>query len=94
MIPGNVQQAKLVEQTRPVYPPAAKQAGVSGLVLLSVAIGKDGRVRDIVVMSGDAVLAAAALDAVKRWVYQPTLLNGNPVEVATTVEVNFTLSGQ
>ena len=94
MIPGNVQQAKLVEQTHPVYPPAAKQAGVSGLVLLSVAIGKDGRVRDIVVMSGHAVLAAAALDAVKRWVYQPTLLNGNPVEVATTVEVNFTLSGQ
>jgi protein TonB len=45
-------------------------------------------------MIGHAVLAAAALDAVKRWVYQPTLLNGNPVEVATTVEVNFTLSGQ
>jgi TonB family protein len=96
MIPGNVQQAKLVEQTHPVYPPAAKQAGVTGLVRLSVVIGKDGRVDPNIRVEKSAglLLDEAALDAVKRWVYQPTLLNGNPVEVATTVEVNFTLSGQ
>jgi protein TonB len=69
---------------------------VSGVVRLGVAIGKDGRVGPNIRVEKSAglLLDEAAMDAVKRWVYQPTLLNGTPVEVATTVEVNFALSGK
>jgi len=88
---GNVQAVNLVTQVKPVYPPEAKQAGVQGTVELQAVIGKDGRVQDIKVLSGHPLLAAAALDAVKNWVYRPTLLNGEPVEVSTTIDVNFTL---
>jgi TonB family protein len=94
-IDGNVQQAKLARQVDPVYPAAAKQAGISGVVRLGVVIGKDGTVGPNIRVEKSAgrLLDEAAMDAVKRWVYRPTLLNGVPVEVATTVEVNFALSG-
>jgi protein TonB len=91
-IGGNVQQAKLVSQTRPVYPPLAKQARISGVVHLQAIIAKDGTVMDLKVISGHPLLIPAALDAVKTWVYQTTLLNGDPVEVQTQIDVNFTLS--
>jgi protein TonB len=89
---GNVQAANLVQQVRPVYPPLAKQARISGTVELSAVIGKDGRVADLKVVKGHPLLVQAALDAVKNWVYKPTLLNGEPVEVSTTIDVNFTLA--
>jgi TonB family protein len=93
-IGGNVQQAKLVRQPRPEYPPLAKQARIQGVVQLQVVIAADGTVKDIAVISGHPLLVPAALDAVKQWQYQPTLLNGQPVEVLTQVDVNFTLSDQ
>jgi len=89
---GNVQAANLINQVRPVYPPLAKQARISGTVELSAIIGKDGRVQDLKVVRGHPLLVQAALDAVKQWVYKPTLLNGEPVEVSTTIDVNFTLA--
>jgi protein TonB len=89
---GNVQAANLINQVRPVYPPLAKQARISGTVELSAVIGRDGRVQDLKVIKGHPLLVQAALDAVKNWVYRPTLLNGEPVEVSTTIDVNFTLS--
>jgi len=89
---GNVQAANLINQVRPVYPPLAKQARISGTVELSAIIGKDGRVQDLKVVRGHPLLVQAALDAVKNWVYKPTLLNGEPVEVSTTIDVNFTLA--
>ena len=89
---GNVQQAKLVSQARPAYPPLAKQARISGVVHLQTIIAKDGTVRDIRVLSGHPLLIPSALEAVKNWVYQTTLLNGEPVEVMTQIDVNFTLS--
>jgi len=89
---GNVQAANLVSQQKPVYPPLAKQARISGTVELSAIIGRDGRVQDLKVVKGHPLLVQAALDAVKNWVYRPTLLNGEPVEVSTTIDVNFTLS--
>jgi protein TonB len=61
-------------------------------VKLQATIGKDGRVENLEVISGHPLLASAALDAVKNWVYETTLLNGNPVEVVTQIDVNFTLS--
>ena len=78
---GNVQSAKLVRQPRPVYPPLAKQARISGVVKLSAVISKDGTIKELQVISGHPLLVPAALEAVKQWVYQPTLLNGEPVEV-------------
>jgi TonB family protein len=88
---GNVQAANLVKRALPVYPPLAKQARIQGTVVLNVTIGKDGKVQDITVESGHALLIQAALDAVKQWTYKPYLLNGEPVELSTQVEVNFTL---
>jgi len=91
-IGGAVQQAKLVRQPHPVYPPLAKQARISGVVRLSAVISKDGTIQKLEVISGHPLLVPSALEAVKQWVYQPTLLNGEPVEVITQIDVNFTLS--
>ncbi|MGA2592026.1 MAG: energy transducer TonB [Bryobacteraceae bacterium] len=89
---GNVQAAKLIRQPRPIYPPLAKQARISGHVILNAVIGKDGTIQNLSMASGHPLLVPAAMEAVKQWVYQPTLLNGEPVEVVTQIDVNFTLS--
>jgi TonB family protein len=89
---GNVQQSKLLVKVVPVYPPEAKAQGIQGLVRLEAIIGKDGKIENLQVVSGDSTLAAAALDAVRQWQYQTTLLNGDPVEVITQIDVNFTLA--
>jgi len=89
---ANVQQNMLISQPPAVYPPLAKQAGVQGVVKLSATIAKDGTMQHLEVISGHPLLIPAALDAVKQWVYKPTLLNGQPVEVVTQIDVNFTLS--
>ena len=91
-IGGNVQQAKLIMQPRPVYPPLAKQARISGVVNLNAIIGKEGNVVNLSVISGHPLLIPSALEAVQQWVYQKTLLNGEPVEVSTQIDVNYTLS--
>ena len=75
-IEGNIQQAKLVSQAPPIYPPLARQARISGMVRLSVTIAADGTVRNIQVLSGHPLLVPAAIDAVRKWVYEKTLLNG------------------
>jgi protein TonB len=91
-IGGNVQAANLISKVNPVYPPEAKHAGTEGIVRLAVDIGPDGKVVSVNAQSGPDVLVQAAVEAVKQWTYKPTLLNGEPVEVLTTVDVNFTLS--
>ena len=88
----DVQAAMLISHAAPVYPPLAKQARIQGVVMLQAVIGKDGSVQELKVVSGHPLLVEAAMDAVKQWVYKPTLLNGNPVEVTTSIDVNFTLS--
>jgi TonB family protein len=89
---GNVQATKVISRPIPKYPVEAKQAHIQGVVKLYAVIGKDGSVQNLNVISGDPILASAAIEAVKEWVYQPTLLNGNPVEVETEIDVNFTLA--
>ena len=89
---GNIQQSKLTSQARPAYPPLAKQARIQGVVHLFAVIGKDGGVKSLSVISGHPLLVQAAIDAVRQWTYETTLLNGQPVEVATQIDVNFTLS--
>jgi TonB family protein len=89
---GNVEAANIVQKVTPIYPAEAKANRVQGSVRFTVVIGKDGRVQSVTLVYGDPVLAQAAKDAVQQWVYKPTLLNGDPVEVMTQVDVNFTLS--
>jgi periplasmic protein TonB len=88
---GNVQAANLITQDHPGLSALAKQARIQGTVELSAVIGKDGRVQELKVVRGHPLLVQAAMDAVKNWVYKPTMLNGEPVEVETTIDVNFTL---
>lgn len=89
---GNVQGAKLLRQPKPIYPPLARQARIQGTVKLQAFISRDGTIQQLQVISGHPLLIPNALDAVKQWVYKPTLLNGEPVEVVTVIDVNFTLS--
>ncbi|HET9180476.1 MAG TPA: energy transducer TonB [Terriglobia bacterium] len=90
---GQVESAKLINRVTPDYPQLAKMARIQGTVRLEAIISKDGTIQDLKVLSGHPLLVKAALDAVKQWRYQPTLLNGDPVEVVTEIDVNFTLSG-
>jgi protein TonB len=88
-----VQAAKISNQVRPVYPQLARQARIQGTVRLEAVISKDGTIEELKLVSGHPLLVQAAMDAVKQWRYQPTMLNGVPVEVITTIDVNFTLGG-
>jgi len=89
---GQVESARLIFQPKPEYPPLAKMARIQGTVRLEAIISKDGTIQDLRVVSGHPLLVKSALEAVQRWRYQPTLLNGEPVEVVTEVDVNFTLA--
>ena len=89
---GNVTAAKLVNRVQPQYPPLARQTRISGTVRLHAIIGKNGQVEQLEVMNGHPLLVQAALDAVRQWKYQPTQLNGEPVEVDTTIDVIFSLN--
>jgi periplasmic protein TonB len=89
---GDVLAAKMIRRVMPIYPALAKQARISGTVRLEGKIARDGTISELKVMSGHPLLVPAALDAVRQWIYRPTLLNGEPVEVAAPIEVNFTLS--
>ncbi len=91
-IGGNVQASKLIKQPKPVYPPLAKAARVQGTVKFQATIGKDGTIQNLQMLSGPPLLVQAAMAAVQQWTYQPTLLNGEPVDVITTIDVNFTLN--
>jgi protein TonB len=88
---GNVEAASLVNKVTPIYPPIAKTAHVSGTVVLHAIISKDGSIVELQYISGPPLLMKAAMDAVKEWRYKPTMLNGDPVEVDTTIDVVFTL---
>jgi len=89
---GNVHAAKIIKRIQPVYPPLARQTRIQGTVRLHVIIAKDGTIKQLEIMSGHPLLQQAALDAVRQWRYQPTLLNGDPVEVDTTIDVIFALN--
>ena len=83
----------MLRQIQPIYPPIAKTAHVSGTVILHAIIAKDGSIQELQYVTGPALLMKAAMDAVHEWRYKPTQLNGEPVEVDTTIQVVFTLGG-
>lgn len=91
---GDVQAAKLIRMVRPVYPAIAIEARIQGTVELAAIISANGTVESLRYLSGPPLLVRAAKDAVRQWVYHPTLLNGKPVAVETTIKVIFTLEGQ
>ena len=92
-VSSGVQSGLLVRRVNPTYPPLARQARIQGVVLLQAQISKDGNIENLQLISGHPMLAPAAIEAVKQWKYKPYLLNGEPVEVETQVQVNFTLAG-
>jgi periplasmic protein TonB len=88
---GAIKQPTKLKNVPPVYPPIAQSARVQGVVIIEATIGADGKVKDAKVLRSIPLLDQAALDAVKQWVFTPTLLNNVPVPVIMTVTVNFTL---
>ncbi len=91
---GAVQEGKLIFGPRPAYPRIAIAARIQGTVRIQAIIERDGIIGHLQVLSGPPMLTKAALDAVQQWRYKPTLLNGQPVEVITEIDVTFALSSQ
>jgi protein TonB len=89
---GVVRPPQIIREVRPAYPPLARQARISGTVKLEAVIATDGSVQALKVTGGHPLLAPAAVEAVRQWRYQPTTLNGDPVEVTLVIDVHFTLS--
>jgi periplasmic protein TonB len=92
-VSSGVVSGLLVRRVNPTYPPLARQARIQGVVLLQAQISKTGDIENLTLISGHPMLAPAAIEAVKQWKYRPYLLNGEPVEVDTQIQVNFTLAG-
>lgn len=90
-VPAKVMQAQVISKVTPVYPPEAKKARIQGKVLLDAVIGKDGHVLNLKAVSGPNELQQSSLDAVRQWIYKPYLVNGEPVEVKTTISVVYSL---
>jgi protein TonB len=90
-VSSGTEQGLLIDQRMPVYPAIPRAAGISGTVMLAAIISKSGTIENLRVISGPMMLQQAALDAVRTWRYRPYLLDGQPVEVETTVSVIFTL---
>jgi protein TonB len=90
-IGGNVQAARLISAPQPEYPYAAKVANVHGDVTFNAVVGPDGRIMNLSLISGPPLLVSSATDAVKQWLYQPTILNGKAVSVDTQIVVHFQL---
>lgn len=87
-----MQMAEPIQRINPIYPELAKRARISGKVELMGVLGTDGRIHELKVISGHPFLTKAALDAVMQWVYRPTILNGQAVEVSAPITVNFILT--
>jgi len=90
-VSSGVENGLLTQRVNPAYPPLARQARIQGVVLLQATISKQGDIEDLQTISGHPMLIPAAMQAVKQWKYKPYLLNGQPVEVETQIQVNFYL---
>jgi len=89
---GSIVPTKLVKRVMPIYPAEAREKGIEGIVKLKVIVQKDGSVRVLGVVEGDPALSAAAIEAVRQWRYEPWQLNGQPIDVDTTIDVVFSLT--
>ena len=91
-VPAQKMQNNLITKVPPVYPPEAKAAKIQGKVVLEAVIGTDGHVENLKVVSGPKELQQSSLDAVRQWVYKPYMVDGNPVEVTTTINAIYSLA--
>jgi TonB family protein len=91
-VAGESAEARLTFQPKPQYPPLAKMARIQGTVRFEAIIARDGSIEELKTLSGHPLLVKSAMDAVSEWRYQPSLVNGRPVEVITEIDVNFTLA--
>ena len=91
-VPAQKMQNNLITKVPPVYPPEAKAAKIQGNVVLQAVVGTDGHVEHLKVVSGPKELQQSSLDAVRQWVYKPYVVNGNPVEVTTDINVIYSLA--
>jgi TonB family protein len=89
-VPAAAAAEHLISKTEPVYPPLAKAAKIGGVIVVEATIASDGHVAKVRAVSGHPMLMTSAMDAVRKWRYQPFLLNGGPIQVVASVEVNFT----
>jgi protein TonB len=87
-----IQDLRLIDKVKPVYPELAKLSRTEGAVTLQVAISKEGSVTKVDVVNGPALLTRAAQEAVKQWKYKPTVVNGQAVDVVTTVRIVFSIN--
>jgi protein TonB len=92
-VSSGVVAGNAISQPKPVYPPIARAAHVSGAVVLHAIISKEGTIKNLEVISGPEMLKNSALEAVRNWRYRPYVLNGEPTEVETTITVNFNFGG-
>ena len=83
--------ALLIHRVEPVYPPLAKQTHREGRVELRAIIGTDGRIRSLQIVAGDPLFEQSAVEAVRQWRYKPTILNGQPVEIDTSIMVIYSM---
>ncbi len=90
--PQNVTPAVLIKKVAPEYPKKVRKQHIEGTVRFHAIIAQDGTIKNLEVLSGDALLVDAALKAVRQWRYQPTQINGKPVEIDTTIDVVFALN--
>ena len=88
---GDIKPPKLIKSVDPVYPEEARKQGIEGLVILEATVDVEGKVQDVKVLRPVPALNQAAIDAVKQWVYEPTIIDGKPTPVVFTVTVNFKL---
>jgi protein TonB len=84
-------EGNLIHRVEPQYPAIARQIRLEGTVVLNAVISREGKIEQVEVASGPALLARVAQEAVRQWKYRPYLLNGEPVEVETQITVNFVL---
>jgi len=91
-IGGKVQDAMVISRITPVYPRVAIQTRQEGKVTFTAVIGRDGTIQQLQLTGGHPMFVQAATEAVRQWRYRPTMLNGDPVEVLTTIEVTFRLN--
>jgi periplasmic protein TonB len=88
---GDVKPPVKIKGVDPLYPAAAKQAHIQGVVILEATIGTDGKVKDVKVIRSVKLLDDAAVTSVRSWEFKPTVVNGQAVQVITTIPINFTL---
>lgn len=91
-VAAGVTSGLLINKVQPIYPKKARRKRIEGVVVMTARISRQGDITDLQVVSGDPMLAKAAMDAVEQWKYRPYLFNGDAVEVETQILVNFRLS--